>query len=375
MRNKAQHSARRKLQSQPYSQQAILENESLIANKADVLVRRVCKAAKDSTTGKVADVYSFCGLFSLEVILKCAFNRDYGESPDGSSSVMLRAMDKSALLLPIDATLPFLKKFNLGRHVPGLIGDVFREFELWVSMTTELLRDLQQQEKALDKTHRFMATPLLINKDDFLGRLLNETEMVEEAMGIAFAGSGTTSTTLIYLIYSLSRAPGIQMRLRTELQAAGESLNDVKDLPFLNAVIRETMRLYPTIISTLPRMLDVPIDVGGVVLPIGTEAGMQNYIHHRDPSVFPQPDEFVPDRWLQESKDMNTALTPFSVGPRNCIGQNLARAELYLATSKIFRSLKLTLHSDMAASDMEMEDRFNIAPKGRKLVVDVEVLK
>jgi cytochrome P450 len=122
-------------------------------------------------------------------------------------------------------------------------------------------------------------------------------------------------------------------------------------------------------------MLDVPIDVGGVVLPIGTEAGMQNYIHHRDPSVFPQPDEFVPDRWLQESKDMNTALTPFSVGPRNCIGQNLARAELYLATSKIFRSLKLALHSDMAAPDMEMEDRFNIAPKGRKLIVDVEVLK
>ena len=381
MRNKAQHSARRKLQSQPYSQQAILENETLIADNANIMVRRIIKAAQDSPSGNVADVYRFCGLFSLEVILKCAFNRDYGESSNSSSSTLLEAMDASALLLPLDAAFPFLKKYDVGQHVPGFVGQVYRQFDVWVSMMTALVDDFRRQEKALDKTHRFMATPLLVNKDDFLGRFMNEGEIVEEAMGIAFAGSGTTSTTMVYLLYALScpEATDIQDRLREELRVTGDTLNDVKDLPLLNAVIKETFRLYPTIISTLPRVLDVPVALprAGIVLPKGSVVGMQNYVHHRDADLFPQPDQFLPDRWLKvdfATRDMNAALTPFSLGPRNCIGQNLARAELYLATSKIFKSLKLTLDSTMRASDMQMEDRFNIAPKGRRLLLNVELL-
>ncbi len=100
------------------------------------------------------------------------------------------------------------------------------------------------------------------------------------------------------------------------------------------------MRLYPTNITTLPRVLDRYLMVGKHVLPTGTFVGMQNYVHHRDAGLFPHPDEFLPDRWLKADtkvKDMEATLTPFSLGPRSCIGQNLARAELYLATSKIFR--------------------------------------
>jgi cytochrome P450 len=114
-----------------------------------------------------------------------------------------------------------------------------------------------------DTTKRFIATSLLLNEDTFLGRQLSEDEAVEEAMGITFAGSGTTSTTLLYLLYNRSRPENLQfqLKLREERRSVGESLNEVKDLTYLNAVIKETMRLNSTIISTLPRVLEVPIIV------------------------------------------------------------------------------------------------------------------
>ena len=152
----------------------------------------------------------------------------------------------------------------------------------------------------------------------------------------------------------------------------------MKDLPYLNAAIKETMRLNPTIISTLPRVLDVPLTLpkAGIALPAGTVVGMQNYVHHRDPTVYSDPHSFRPERWLglAPSSDMEKALTPFSLGSRNCIGQNLARAELLLATSLLFRKLDLQLNEEMKNDDMDMEDRFNIAPRGRKLLLNVREL-
>jgi cytochrome P450 len=91
------------------------------------------------------------------------------------------------------------------------------------------------------------------------------------------------------------------------------------------------MRLYPTIISTLPRVLDVELMVGNgkYRLPAGTKIGMQNYVHHRDPEVFPAPEQFLPERWLGGStKEMVGALTPFSLGPRSCLGQNLGAGRI-----------------------------------------------
>ena len=379
-RNKREHAARRKLESQPYSQQAVLENEGLIAGKANILIRRMTSAAVSSASGRTADVFTLCGLFSLEVICKCAFNRDFGESPEGGSLDMLTAMDRSAQLLPIIILMPFLKSWGIGRHLPGSVGTLFRGFDTWVSSTRSLVKNFQQHENALDKTQRFMATPLLTNRDDFLGRQLHPVEVIEESMGIAFAGSGTTSTTLVYILYAMARPESEhrQLKLHEEVKMAGDSLQEVKDLPYLNAVIKETMRLYPTIISTLPRILDSQLAVGrtNFVLPAGTQVGMQNYVHHRDPTLFPEPDKFIPERWLGDSVgDMNNALTPFSVGSRNCIGQNLAKAELYLAVSKIFRQLRISLNPTMTDWDMVMEDRFNIAPKGRRLVLDIDVLE
>ncbi|CAI4217636.1 unnamed protein product [Parascedosporium putredinis] len=309
MRNHAMHAARRKMQSQPYSQAAVLENEHLVASKARIMVDRMIHGALNSVSGETVDVYKLCGMFSLEVILQCAFNHDSGEQADGDSLQFLLAMDGSAPCMPISAVMPFIPKLGIGKYFPGFIGESYTNLEKWADITRGLLTEFENKEASLDKTKRFMATPLLTNRDDYLGRHLTPDEILEEAMGIAFAGSGTTSTTMFYIIYCLSlpESAGYQESLRKELvQAAAGSKLTIKvaqDLPWLNAVIKEAMRLHPTIISTLPRILkeDTTLVLAGgntFVLPQGTKVGMQNYIHHRDPALFQDPKRFAPERWL-----------------------------------------------------------------------------
>ncbi|KIW12775.1 hypothetical protein PV08_07962 [Exophiala spinifera] len=373
-RNKTMHSARRKMMSQPFSQQAINENESLITEMSERFVERVINSSDASFTNTV-DVLPFCKLFSLEVICKAAFNKDISAPSTQNALTFLQALEDTPRVMIISSIFPFFRKWKrLGEYLPGAGGYAFRQSRLYEKYMRSLFQEFRHESKQ-DSTERFMATPLLRSEDTHLGRRLTEDEAVEEAMGLAFAGSGTTSSTLVYLFYSLSTMENrhVQLKLREELQAAGPRLADVKDLPYLNAVIKETMRLYPTIISTLPRVLDVPLESGDVHLPAGTIVGMQNYVHHRDPLVYAEPNSFLPERWIGQSpsSEVEKAFTPFSLGTRNCIGQNLAKAELLLVVSIVFRRLDLRLNEVMTESDMEMEDRFAASPRGGKLMVDV----
>ncbi|KEF58698.1 uncharacterized protein A1O9_06624 [Exophiala aquamarina CBS 119918] len=320
----------------------------------------------------------FCKLFSLEVICKAAFNKDISVRSTEDALTFLQAMEDTPRVLIMASVFPFLRRWKrLGEYLPGMAGHAFKQSKLFEQFTRSLFRDFKQESKT-DNIERFMGTPLLQGEDKYLGRLLSEDEAIEEAMGLFFAGSGTTSSTLLYLFYTLSRPQNrhMQHKLRKELQNTGCKLAEVKDLPYLNAVIKETMRLYPTIIGTLPRVLDLPIQSDKLELPAGTIVGMQNYVHHRDPSVYTEPDTFIPERWIGQSpsSDLEKAFTPFSLGSRNCIGQNLARAELLIATSLVFRRLDLRLNDAMEESDMDMEDRFAVSPKGRRLLLDVSEL-
>lgn len=133
---------------------------------------------------------------------------------------------------------------------------------------------------------------------------------------------------------------------------------------YINAVIKETFRLYPTIISALPRIVTEGVfHIGEFKLPAGTVVGMQSYVHHRDPSVFPQPESFRPERWLESTKEMTISLMPFSVGGRNCIGQNLAWEEISLAVDSVMRAglgLKVTV-SNIQMSNLNLGSGLQVA--------------
>ncbi|KAK3311564.1 putative cytochrome P450 [Chaetomium strumarium] len=177
---------------------------------------------------------------------------------------------------------------------------------------------------------------------------------------LVFAGSETTATALSGVVYYVLRHPRVYDRLVREIRSAfrhqGEiSLSRVNELRYLLAVLDETMRLYPPSVSNNPRVLPPQgATICGQHIPGNTKVGIPNYACFRSPDNFVNPDEFVPERFLDDydedstyAGDKRDALQPFMVGPRNCIGRNLAYIEMRLILTHLLLEFDLELAPDM----------------------------
>ena len=172
-------------------------------------------------------------------------------------------------------------------------------------------------------------------------------DLLDETITLLFAGQDTSAATLSWIVHLLSIHPEIQARLAKEVQAAiasdaapsASSSRITRDMiakcPFMDAIVQESMRLYPVAPFVVRRLQD-EISVHGqddsgchfdTILPPDTVACIWIYSLHRNPQLWDRPNDFVPDRWLGDTKDLGQttgAYMPFAAGPRNCVGQPIA---------------------------------------------------
>ncbi|KAI1407946.1 cytochrome P450 [Hypoxylon sp. FL1857] len=162
------------------------------------------------------------------------------------------------------------------------------------------------------------------------------------------AGSDTVATvlggTMNCLVNNRDKLEILQREVRG-LEEGGLTLNALQDLEYLNAVLKEGLRLCPPVPWVLPRRVpDGGSTVCGTWLPAGTPVSIQAFSMNRNPEYFHQASTFLPERWLPEAmkdplspfaKDRREAVQPFSVGPWSCLGQNLAWAEMRLILAKL----------------------------------------
>ncbi|KAM7213239.1 cytochrome P450 [Rhypophila decipiens] len=181
---------------------------------------------------------------------------------------------------------------------------------------------------------------------------INATFMV-----LTTAGSETTATvlsgTLNYLVDNEVELDILVKEVRGKFSSDAEiSLDNLRDLPYLNAVLQEGLRLCPPVPWILPRRVpDGGGTVCGVWLPGGTPVSIQAYAMSRRDDLFHSATSFHPERWLESAlsdssspfyKDRREALQPFSIGPRNCLGQHLAWAEMRLTLAKLVWNFDIT---------------------------------
>lgn len=148
---------------------------------------------------------------------------------------------------------------------------------------------------------------------------LNFEEVMTNAQSYIVAGSNTTAHSLTYLIWSICRDAGIRGELVKELQTLPEDFQetDLRGLSYLGHVINEGLRLYAATPSGLPRVVPPGgADILGYGLDEGTVVCAQAYSMHRDPIIFPKPNEFDPARWENTAKQMKDAVMPFGKGAR-----------------------------------------------------------
>jgi cytochrome P450 len=148
---------------------------------------------------------------------------------------------------------------------------------------------------------------------------LSDDEIRAEAQAYIVAGSDTTATTLTYLIYSVCRHADVRQKLVKELMGLVDDFghNDLRDLPYLNNVIDETLRLYAAVPAALPRVVPAGgAHLAGYFIPGDTIVSTQAWTLHRDQQVFSDPENWDPSRWEKGSKMMHDAVMPFGGGSR-----------------------------------------------------------
>lgn len=200
-------------------------------------------------------------------------------------------------------------------------------------------------------------------------------EIRDEALNYIAAGSDTVSITLTYLTWAVCRDPIIREMLVQELMTLPPKFGIalLRDLPFLNQVINETLRLYSPAPGPFPRLVPPGgTELAGYWMAEGIEISAQAFSLHRDPVTFPAPYEFRPSRWASPTAAMKDALTPFGRGARVCIGQHLARMELRMATAYFFLAFpKAHMSSLEGMSDKDMEPlvQLFLTPKGKRCLI------
>ncbi|KAG6828596.1 hypothetical protein H0H92_007337 [Tricholoma furcatifolium] len=188
------------------------------------------------------------------------------------------------------------------------------------------------------------------------GNPMGREELTAEALTLLIAGSDTTSNSTCAIIYHLASHPEVQAKLHAELdeQLGSEDLlaataDQVKRLPYLDACINEGLRVHSTSSLGLPRVVPPEgMNVSGLWFPSGTVVSVPSYTIHRDTEVWGDDVEvFRPERWFERDQaKMQKTFNPFSVGPRACVGRNLASLELQIICASLLRRYEFVLERE-----------------------------
>jgi len=198
--------------------------------------------------------------------------------------------------------------------------------------------EIRERRTAPDLAERTDVLSRLIRESTEAGDPLSDTELRDQLVTLLLAGHETTATALAWALYELGRDPELMRRTRAAAQAA--SAGDPDGEAWLEAVLKESMRLHP-VIPMVVRTLMKPQTVAGVELPRGATVGPSILIAHQRADNYPDPERFDPERFVGQSPPTNTWI-PFGGGVRRCIGAGFAIMEGVAVLREVFGAVEVT---------------------------------
>ncbi|XP_055061630.2 cytochrome P450 4V8 isoform X1 [Misgurnus anguillicaudatus] len=203
-----------------------------------------------------------------------------------------------------------------------------------------------ESDQGMKKRRAFL--DMLLKATDENGKNLTYKDIQEEVDTFMFEGHDTTAAAMNWAVHLLGTHPEVQKKAQQELfEVFGESerpvnTEDLKKLRYLECVIKEALRLFPSV-PFFARAICQDTQINGYRVPKGANAIIVTYALHRDPRFFPDPEEFRPERFMPENSVGRHpyAYIPFSAGLRNCIGQRFAIMEEKVILASILRSFNI----------------------------------
>lgn len=219
-------------------------------------------------------------------------------------------------------------------------------------------------ERRVRPGDRDLLSLLLASRDEH-GHPMTDGQVRDEAMTIFLAGHETTAVTLTWTWMLLAGDPAVERRLHAELEdVVGDRLpmvDDLERLPYMERVLRESLRLYPPAWLIGRRAL-VDVELGGYSIPAGSIVILSPWVTQRDARFFAEPLRFDPDRWTADADAARPRFTyfPFGGGIRRCIGESFALMEAKLLLATIARRWRFRLDSDQS---VDVLPRITLRPR------------
>jgi cytochrome P450 len=255
---------------------------------------------------------------TLEIILQTVFGVRGGAGMAELRTALREFLDLTTnpqLLLPL---------LLVGPHRARSFGPFRRRIE----RVDELIyREIAARRGAEDVAERDDVLSMLVGARHEDDSPMSDEEIRDELLTLLVAGHETTATSLAWAVERLSRHPDKLERLRAEVSEDREE--------YLAATIQETLRLRP-VISIVLRKLTEPVEIGGYELPAGVSVAPCVYLVHRNPEIYPEPQRFLPERFLEEPPGTYTWI-PFGGGVRRCLGASFAQFEMAVVLRELVR--------------------------------------
>jgi len=308
---------------------------ALYAETMTTIARAFTDALADGQTFELTEAMM---ALTLEVVGKTLFDADVtgdaSEVGEAVTTAMEVTMSQMGSVLPIPPVIPTPANLRYRRAVARLDAVIYRIIE-------DRRRD--------GRDHGDVLSVLLATRDEADGTAMTDRQVRDEAMTLFTAGHETTANALAWTFYLLARNPDIRARLEAELDRLGgpPRYADLPNLPYALAVLKEAMRLYPPAYMLGRRALGQVL-LGDHVVPRGAIVILNVIGMHHDPALFPEPERFEPERFLDDREVPRGAYLPFGAGPRVCIGNHFAIMEAHLLLATIARRVRLEIDAATA---------------------------
>ncbi|MDD5370642.1 MAG: cytochrome P450 [Anaerolineaceae bacterium] len=308
-----------------------------ISHYGEIMQRRTVNMLDRWSDGQLLDAHEAMMDLTMEIVAEALFSADVSGDAKAISSAMTVVLENFSrrnqqYLLPVWLPTPARRRFfravdQLDRVVYGFI---------------------QARRAGKAGAGGGDLLDMLLEARDENGAGMTDQQLRDEVMTLFLAGHETTANTLSWTWMLLAQNPEVEARLHAELDRvlAGHipTVTDLPNLPYTEHVITESMRLYPPA-WVIGRQVIEDVDIGGVKLPIGAGVLMSQWAMQRDPSIFPDADSFLPERWEGDFARSIPAFAyfPFGGGPRLCIGRPFALQEAALVLALVAQRYRLEL--------------------------------
>ncbi|KAL3443498.1 cytochrome P450 [Aspergillus insuetus] len=337
-----------------FSTASIRDSQDALNGVVSDFVERI---RRDAKSGQPVNVLQIARALAIDAVTTYLFQERYG------------ALDENVEIMSaspfVDAYVGVGAFFNftcggLGEHLVGVLEHLTQGSETAKSFF------------AMDEYTRRLVKSSVPKSGSYQSRLLervSESQSQIEVKDVCFAGTDSTGMNTATIMWYLAKYPHIYNRLRASLEATtAANLSPITD-PYLRGVVREGLRLSWANPIRLPRSVPSPgWQYKSYFFPPGTSVGVAAFQLHQDESVFPEPQEFKPERWLNPTDEMLNNFFAFGKGTRACIAQNLGNMEVTLAILGIAKA-DLLAGARAIGDRIEIAEWFNSRVKGEEILI------